>query len=199
MNTVKYKSLLKNIGREMVVLNTRYRVLGIYDDSYSIYYIAYDGKDEIFTPCIFHYGAEYKSDEQLASIATPEKCMEKIGVISDTVYSFIKDGVIYAKELYSEPYELGYIFYDNNEYRFETEINITYNHKTEEFEYTNPIYKLHLHHGNYVVLKNMVKKAYVELTKRFLNKEMSDKEAEEFVLEFVYNKEKCKKLVRKKF
>ena len=189
MEITNYKSLLKNIGRELVVLNTRFRVVGIYDDSYSVYYIAYDGKNEIFTPCVFHYQADYKSDEKLANIATPEKCMEKISIISDTAYCYIKDGVIYAKELYSEPYELGYIFYNGNEYRFETEININYNHKTNEFEYTNPIYKLYLHNKNYAQLKSNIKKAYVNLTQRFMDKKLSDKEAEEFVTEFVYAKE----------
>ena len=47
--------------------------------------------------------------------------MEKISIVSDTAYCYIKDGVIYAKELYSEPYELGYIFYNGNEYRFEND------------------------------------------------------------------------------
>lgn len=192
MELTKYKSLLKNMGKEVVVLNKRYRIVGIYEDSYSIYYIAFDGKKEVFTPCVFHYSGEYKKDNILTDTATASNCLNQIYKDSSSVYCYVKDDVVYAKELYPEPYILGYIFYDGCEYRFETEINITYNHKINQFEYTNPIYGLHLHNENYAKLKSDIKKAYVELTKRFLNKELNDKQSLEFADEFIYLKEPMK-------
>ena len=162
----KYKTLLNNIGKEVILLNERYRVIGIYDDCYSMYYICYNGKDDAITLNVFFLYGIFRDEEELKDIATVDNCIENIYKDNESVFYWVEDGVLYAKELFSKPYELRYIFNNNKYYRFNREINIVYDHKNEKFKYE-------------------IKKSYIELAEQYLNNQLSDKVLEAFNEDFV--------------
>lgn len=181
----KYKTLLKNIGKEVILLNERYRVIGIYDDCFSMYYICYNGKDEAITLNVFFLYGIFRDDETLKDIATVDNCIENIYKDDESIFYWVEDDVLYAKELFSKPYKLRYIFNGNKYYRFDRDINIVYDHKKEEFKYVDTRYGWKFLEPSYIKLKQRIKKSYIELAEQYLNSQLSDKVLEAFNEDFV--------------
>lgn len=184
-DTSKYKTLLKNIGKEVIILNDRYRVIGIYDDCFSVYYICYNGKDEAITLNVFFLYGIFRDENELKDIATIESCIENIYKDDESIFYWVENNVLYAKELFTKPYKLRYIFNGNKYYRFEKELNIVYDYKKEEFKYVDVRYGWKFLEKDYIKLKQKIKKSYIELAEKYLNSQLSDKVLEAFNEDFV--------------
>ena len=184
-----YQPLLKFVGKEVILINKRYRIVGIFDDNYTLYFICYDGyKEYIILNSFFYYGL-FHNDNELANLATPEKCMELINDSEETIYTYISDGILYGFDLHLQPEEMGYIFYNDKEIRLNTDIIVGYNHKSGEFVYEEPMFGVKLSNKNFVRLKADIKKAFYDLTEKYLTDKLSKKQAQAFKEVYIYSSE----------
>lgn len=182
----KYQPLLKFIGKEIVLMNKRYRILGVYDDTFSLYFVCYDGSNDYFTlNAFFYYGNFYDTDE-LVNIATPEKCVEIMKAEESSLDIFIEDGIIYAKVVYADNGYLGIIHYKDKEIKLDMDVIKTYDGKTGDYKYDEPMFDIHITDKNYINFVRNIKKAYFDIEQKYINNKLTPKQSRAFEEIFVY-------------
>lgn len=189
-----YKPLTDFVGKEIIILNKRYRILGIFDDDVTLSFVCYDGDEEYIMVNSFFYIGVFSDENKLANTALPEKCIDLMREHDPDIYAYIKDGVIYSMDMYPNPEPIGYIHYNNKEIRLDYDILTTYNCKTNEFEYVEPMFNLKLTDKSYVKLIVKIKKAYYDLTMKYLDNKMTKKQAKAFNEMYLYSTELNKDL-----
>jgi len=185
--------ILNNIGNEIDYFDTRYKIVGAYNDSFSYWYIFYSGKEVLFVNLYALNIPIITGEDKILKDFNIDEVIEAI--LDDEVYDEnnlidVQNNIILMKNIFDKQYYLSYIHHNNKELKFDKKIKIKYDTKSNKFTYKDKVYPLDIAHSNYVQFVKEIKKSYLDLYQKFLDGNLSETEQQQFEKDFIYCKEK---------